>query len=122
MKTLQKKLLLLSIATFITLSTTGCTSHQNVVRVSEAHGYNTHYGLVQDENADRQIQAELVAMSLPTEVEMPQNLKEGWTTTLSKDEDAFYAYEYVEKEEVITYKYKFDKKFYKNAEWRSAEF
>jgi len=121
MKTLQKKLLLLSIATFITLSTTGCTSHQNVVRVSEAHGYNTHYGLVQDENADRQIQAELVAMSLPTEVEMPKNLQEGWTTTLTKDEDAFYADEFVAKPEVITYKYKFDKKFYKHAEWRSSE-
>jgi len=113
MKTLQKKLLLLSIATFITLSTTGCSSHQN---------NNTHYGLVQDENADRQIQAELVAMSLPTEVEMPTNMKEGWTTTLTKDPDAFYANEYVQKPEVITYKYKFDKKFYKDAVWRSAEF
>jgi len=122
MKTLQKNLLLLSIATVISLFTTGCTSHQNVVHVSEAHGYNTHYGVVQDENADRQIEAELVAMSLPTEVEMPQHLKEGWTTTLTKDEDAFYANEYVPQKEVITYKYKFDKKFYKNAEWRSAEF
>ena len=122
MKTLQKKLLLLSIATFITLSTTGCTSHQNIVRVSAAHGYNTNYGVLQDENADRQIQAELVAMSLPTEVEMPTNMKEGWTTTLTKDPDAFYANEYVPQKEVITYKYKFDKKFYKDAVWRSAEF
>jgi len=116
----QKKLL--SIATLITLLTAGCSSHQNIVKVSEAHGYNTNYGLIQDENAERQIQAELVAMSLPTEIEMPTNLQEGWTTTLTKDPDAFYANEYVPQKEVITYKYKFDKKFYKTAEWRSAEF
>jgi len=122
MKKLQKKLLLLSIATFVTLSTTGCSSHHNLVSVSEAHGYNTNYGLVNDERADRQIEAELIAMNLPTEVETPQNLKEGWTTNLTKDPDAFYENEYVPQKEVITYKYKFDKKFYKNAEWRSAEY
>jgi len=121
MKRLQTKLLLLSIATFITLSTTGCSSHQNVVRVSAAHGYNANYGIVQNENADRQIQAELVAMSLPSQIDAPTNMKAGWTTTLTKDADAFYANEFVAKPEVITYKYKFDKKFYKNAEWRSSE-
>ena len=121
MQKLQKKLLL-SLATFITLSTIGCSSHQNVVKVSEAHGYNTNYGILQDLNADSQIEAELVAMSLSTEIEIPVNLQEGWTTNLTKDPDAFYANEYVQQEEVITYKYKFDKKFYKTAEWRSAEF
>jgi len=118
----MKKLLLLSITTFITLATTGCSSHQNIVSVSKAHGYNTDYGIVDNENVDTQLEEELVAMSLPTEIEIPENLQEGWTTTLTKDPDAFYAYEYVQKEEVITYKYKFDKKFYKTAEWRTAEF
>jgi len=122
MKKLQKKLLLLSIATFVTFSTTGCSSHHDIVSMSPVHEYSTNYGLIQDPNADRQIQEELVAMSLPTEVEMPQNLPEGWTTTLTKDPDTFYAEEYVPQKEVITYKYKFDKKFYKTAEWRSAEF
>ena len=121
MKKLQK-LLLLSIATFITLFTVGCSSHQNVVKVSASHGYNTNYGILDGDSADRELEAELVAMSLVPEIDVPQNMQEGWTTTLTKDEDAFYANEYVEKEEVITYKYKFDKKFYKNAEWRSAEF
>jgi hypothetical protein len=41
---------------------------------------------------------------------------------LIKDADAFYAHEYVQKEEIITYKYKFDTKFYETAEWRRAEF
>ena len=121
MKKLQN-FLLLSIATFIVVSTTGCSSHSNVVSVSDVHGYNTNYGVVQNDRADRQIEAELVAMSLPTQVDIARNMKSGWTTVLTKDADAFYADEYVQKGEVITYKYKFDKKFYKNAEWRSAEF
>ena len=120
MKKLQN-ILLLSIATFIAVSTTGCSSHSNVVSVSSSHSYNTNYGLVANHQADQQIRAELLAMNLPTEVDAPRNMKAGWTTELSKDADAFYAHEYVETAEVITYKYKFDKKFYKNAEWRSAE-
>jgi len=122
MKKLQKKLLLLSIATLVSFSTTGCSSHHDIISMSQVHGYNTNYGVVQDPNADRQIQAELVAMSLPTEVEMPHNLPKGWTTRLTKDPDAFTEDEFVPQKEVITYKYKFDKKFYKTAEWRSAEF
>ena len=121
MKKLQN-ILLLSIATFIAVSTTGCSSHSNIVSVSDTHGYNTNYGIVQNDSADRQIEAELVAMSLVTQVDVATNMQDGWTTTLTKDVDAFYENEYVQKAEVITYKYEFDKKFYKNAEWRSAEF
>jgi len=54
------------------------------VSVSDAHGYNANYGIVQNENVDRQIQAELVAMSLPSQIDAPQNMKKGWTTTLTK--------------------------------------
>ena len=116
-----QKLLLLSIAAFIAISTTGCSSRNNVVNVSAMHGYNTNYGVVKNDGADRQIEAELVAMSLPTQIDAATNMRKGWTTTLTKDADAFYANEYVQKAEVITYKYKFDKKFYRNAEWRSAD-
>ncbi len=111
--------LLLSIAT---LATTGCTSHNDVISMSEAHLYNGDFGLIQNDAADRQVQQELVTMNLPIQVDMPQMMNPEWTTELTKDADAFYAHEYEEKEEVITYKYKFDKKFYKNAEWRAAQF
>ena len=116
-----QKILLLSITTFTLTVTTGCSSHQNLVAVSNAHAYNSNYGIVDNGYADQQIQAELVAMNEPTQIDRPTNMKAGWTTELTKDADAFYANEFVAKPEVITYKYKFDKKFYKNAEWRSAE-
>ena len=111
--------LLLSITTIMS---TGCSSHQDVISISEAHYYNENFGVIQNDVADKQVQQELVAMSLPSEVEIPKNMNSEWTMELTKDVDAFYAHEYVEKEEVITYKYEFDKKFYKNAEWRSAQF
>ena len=120
MKKLQN-ILLLSIITFIAVSTTGCSSHSSVVSVSSLHNYNTNYGLVENHEADQQIQGELLAMNLPTEVDAPRNMKAGWTTELSKDKNAFYAHEYVPQPEVITYKYKFDTKFYDHAEWRSSE-
>jgi uncharacterized protein YceK len=116
-----QKLLLLSITAFMLTVTTGCSSHKNIVSVSNAHAYNTNYGIVKNDYADKQIQEELLAMNLPTQVDAVTNMKAGWTTELTKDADSFYAHEYVEQAEVITYKYKFDKKFYKNAEWRSAE-
>jgi len=121
MKKLQN-IILLSVATFTVASTTGCSSRGDVISISDTHSYGTSYGMVDNYAADRQIEEELVAMSLPEEIDNPQNMHEGWTTTLTKDKDAFYADEYVQKPEVITYKYKFDKKFYKDAEWRSAEF
>jgi len=120
MKKLQR-FLLLSIITFTALSTIGCSSHHDIVSMSDVHGYRTDYGLIEDESADKQIEAELVAMSLPTEIEIDSNMNADWTTTLEKDPDAFYAHEYVPQPEVITYKYKFDTKFYDHAEWRIAE-
>ena len=111
--------LLLPIITFIS---TGCSSHNEIVSVSDTHYYNENFGLVQNDAADRQVQQELLAMSLPTEVDVPIDMNAEWTMNLIKDPDAFYADEYVQKAEVITYKYKFDTKFYDHAEWRKAEF
>jgi len=120
MKTNLKTILLISMTA---LSFSACTSTRNdLISVSESHLYNANYGVVQSRMADQQIHQELVAMNLPTQVDVPQNIPSNWTSKLTKDKDAFYANEYVEQEEVITYKYKFDKKFYKNAEWRSADF
>ena len=116
-----QKILLLSIATFMVTATTGCSSHSNIMSVSNAHAYTENYGIVDNAYADQQVQAELLAMNEPAQIDRPSNMKAGWTTELTKDADAFYANEFVAQPEVITYKYKFDKKFYKDAEWRSAE-
>ena len=104
------------------LMSSGCSSHNDVVSVSEMHSYNKNFGLVENHVADRQIHEEMLSMHLPTEVEIPSNMNSEWTTELTKDLDAFYAHEYVQEAEVITYKYEFDKKFYDHAEWRRAEF
>ncbi len=106
----------------ITLTISGCSSHNDVVSVSQVHYYNENFGLVQNYLADRQLQKELVAMSLPTTIDIPIDMNPEWTMELTKDVDAFYAHEYVQKDDVISYKYKFDKKFYDHAEWRRAEF
>lgn len=118
----MKNLSLYLLFSTITLVISGCSSHHDVISVSESHYYNENFGLVENDLADRLVQEELVAMSLPTKIDMPTDMNPEWTMELTKDPDAFYAHEYVEKEEIITYKYKFDKKFYNNAEWRKAEF
>ena len=120
MKKLQN-LLLLSITTFMIFITTGCSSHNDIISVSEAHLYNTNYGIVQNDYVSQQINEEILATNLPTQIDEPNNLQEGWTTELTKDADTFYEDEFVPQEEVITYKYKFDKKFYNHAEWRSSK-
>ena len=103
-------------------ATSGCSSHNDVISISEVHYYNEDFGLEQSYEADRQIEQELLAMNLPIEIDMPRNMNSGWTTELTKDPNAFYAHEYVQVPEIISYKYKFDKKFYDTAEWRKASF
>ena len=102
-----KTFIYLSSISFMTL---GCSSHNQAVHVSELHLYNENYGLEENEFQEESL------------TDLSIGVDTGWTTELTKDSDAFYAHEYVQKEDVITYKYEFDKKFYKNAEWRSAEF
>jgi hypothetical protein len=118
----MKKLSLYLLLSSITLVISGCSSRNDVVSVSEAHYYNENFGLVQNNLADRLIQQELVAMSLPTKIDIHIDMNPEWTMELTKDVDAFYAHDYVQPDEVISYKYKFYKKFYDHAEWRKAEF
>ncbi len=120
MKTLEK-FLLLSFLSF-TLFFNGCTSHQDVVSVSETHLYNNNYGLHSNLKVDTIIQDELMAMNNPAKVELSQSTPSEWTSELKMEEGSFLAEDYVPTEPVITYKYKFDKKFYDKATWRSAEF
>ena len=98
----------------------GCSSTHDIVSMSNSHEYNSNYGLVQNHMVDTHIQEELWSENSPIEVETEVSNPE-WTTELVLDPDAVTAEEYVETPEVITYKYKFDPKFYDEAEWRSNE-
>ncbi|HIP51902.1 MAG TPA: hypothetical protein EYG94_07430 [Campylobacterales bacterium] len=115
-----KTFIYLSSISFVML---GCSSHNevmhlnNVVHVSEVHLYNDNYGLDESEPHE-----ESLTINLETLTDLSSEVNSEWTTELTKDPDAFYAHEYVQKEEIITYKYEFDTKFYDHAEWRSAEF
>jgi hypothetical protein len=113
--------LLLPMLSF-TIFFNGCSSHQELVSVSETHLYDTNYGLDSNVHVDAIIHNELMAMNSPTEVELPQYSEPEWTSELRKEEGTFLAEDYVPTEPVITYKYKFDKKFYDTATWRKAEF
>ena len=110
---------LLSIFTILLLN--ACSSHNDIISVSEAHLYNNQYGLDEDPYADAIIEKEILAINQPTEVEIPYSEDPTWTTELSIDSDAFLEEEYIPTPEVITYKYKFDPKFYSKAEWRRME-
>jgi hypothetical protein len=120
MKTIINKFLTLSFFS-LSLLLNSCSSHETV-NVSETHLYNNHYGVHQNLYVDSIIQKELLAINKPTEIETPYYSNPEWTTELKMDSDAFLAEDYVEKEAEISYKYQFDKKFYKTAEWRKAEF
>ena len=109
MNLLRKNFLtILSLSTLLVF--TACSSKTEVISVSEAHYYNEQFGLNENLDADQQLQQEIVAMyQAPTELE---------TQGLVLEEGTFLAEDFVETPEVITYKYKFDPKFYANAEWR----
>ncbi|SFV65388.1 hypothetical protein MNB_SV-14-1277 [hydrothermal vent metagenome] len=121
MKT-TKKILLLTTISFLTLFFNGCSSHHDVVSVSETHLYNNNYGLHPNVEVDRIIENEVMAMNDPIEVEMPKNTNPELTTEPKLEEGTFLAEDYVPTKPIITYKYKFDKKFYDKPEWRTADF
>jgi len=121
MKTVTLNSLLFSILSTLFLLN-GCSSHKETISVSEAHLYDTNFGLHRNAQVDMVIQEELLASNMPTEVDTTTHSNPEWTTELTKDPDAFLEEEYVPTEPVISYKYKFDKKFYDKAEWRKASF
>jgi len=121
MKIISKTILSLSVLSSIILIN-GCTSNSKIISVSEAHPYNNNFGLNHDLAVDNIIENELQAINMPTEIEEPQISNSSWTTDTSVASNTFLADEYVQKEPIITYKYKFDKKFYDKAEWRKEEY
>jgi len=120
MQTTREKILLLPIVSLLTLFN-GCSSSE-VISVSESHLYNGEYGMIQNYAVDRHIEEELLAMNEPTEIDTTNYSDAGWTTELVMEPDAFLAEDYVPSEPTISYKYKFDKKFYDTPEWRRADF
>ena len=121
MKTVTINNLLFSILSTLFLLN-GCSSHQETISVSEAHLYDTNFGLDHNARVDMVIEEELLAINMPTEVEKPTSANPEWTTDISIEPDAFLEEDYVPTEPVISYKYKFDKQFYDKAEWRKASF
>ena len=121
MQTITKKILLLSILSLVFILN-GCSSKE-IETITDTHivseDYNG-YGLVENKEVDARIE-EAERLSKEDEIDPTFVVEDpSWTTKLVLDPDAVTADKYVEKEPVITYKYKFDKKFYKEARWRSA--
>jgi hypothetical protein len=121
MKTVTLNTLFFSIFSTLFLLN-GCSSHTETISVSESHLYDTNFGLDHNAKVDMVIEEELLAINMPTEVETPNHTNPEWTTDIKMEPDAFLEEDYVPTEPVITYKYKFDKKFYDKAEWRKASF
>lgn len=95
-----------------------CSSH-DVVSISETHHYNNNFGLVENLDADALIQQEYLAMNQPTQIDIPHITDPEVSTDLNIDPNSFLAEEYVQTEPIITYKHKFDPKFYSKAEWKT---
>jgi len=108
----------LSLSLFLLLN--GCSSTHDIVNVSNIHSYNSNFGLVQNYEVDTQIQEEIYSQNHPVEVETYTS-NPNWTTELVLDPDAVTAENYVQAPTIITYKYKFDSKFYDKAIWKSSE-
>ena len=115
-----KKNISLSIMSSILLLS-GCSSTHEIISSSGVHAYNENFGLIQNYEVDRRVDAEILAQNNPTQIENQFPSKPSWTTELILDPDAVTAENYVQAPTVITYKYKFDPKFYNEAVWKSSE-
>ena len=121
MKEFTKKLIYFSLSSTILLIN-GCSSHSEVISVSQPHLYNENFGVHQNYQVDRIIRNEILAINAPTQIDYPHDMSSQWTTKLTFEPNTFLEEDYVPTEPTISYKYKFDKKFYKTAEWRKANF
>jgi len=93
---------------------TACSSHSDVIAVSNTHPFNNNYGLIKDSISDNLLQQEqMFIQQAEWEAE-----KENSKPTLVLRRGKFLEEDYQPQPEIITYKYKFDPKFYSYAEWR----
>ena len=107
----KKTLPLLSVLTLLMLN--ACSSHHEVIAVSEPHLYNNQYGMLHNNEADAMLRQEVLAMQ--------NQVIEIETEELYLEPGTFLEEDYVQAPEVITYKYKFDPKFYSQASWRKMK-
>lgn len=97
-----------------TLFFTACSSHSDVIAVSNTHPFNNNYGLVKDSTSDNLLQQEqLFIQQAEWEAE-----KENSEPILVLKRGEFLEEDYQPQAEIISYKYPFDPKFYSYAEWR----
>ncbi len=115
-----KKNISLSIISSILLLS-GCSSTHEIISSSGVHAYNENFGLIQNSEVDARIHEEIVSQNRPAEVEHYASNNPNWTTDLVLEPNTFTAENYVQAPTIITYKYKFDPKFYNEAVWKSAE-
>ena len=118
MKKNQTTIFTISLFTSILLFN-GCSSHNDIISVSESHPYSYQYGVVQNLQADAMINNEILGENEPTQIDTPVLDDPSYFTELVVDSDAFTADKYVETAEVITYKHAFESEFSDKAEWKS---
>ena len=115
MKTIQQRYLLIPLFS-VTLLIHGCSKHETVA-VTDVHAYNTNFGLNPNPVVDAEIASEIDAQNRMGE--MSNRLDEH--NDLVMEPGTFLEEDYVPTPPKITYKYKFDTKFYDTPEWRSAD-
>ncbi len=116
----MKNIIINTLSLSLVLLLNSCSSKHEIVSISNIHTYNSNYGLIQNYEVDARIQQEIWSQNHPSEVEIYAS-NPNWTTELVLDPDAVTAQNYVQAPTVITYKYKFDPKFYDKAIWKSNE-
>ncbi len=110
--TREKTILLSTLLTAI--FTNGCTSHQTI-STSEAHLYDSNFGVEYTPELDAQIEYEFLTQNRPAEIDYSR-LDPALSTELKPDPEAVTLENYVEPKPVITYKYMQSSKFYREDE------
>ena len=93
---------------------TACSSHSDIIAISNTHTFDNNYGLIEDSTAENQLaQEQMFLQQAEWEAE-----KENFEPIVVLKRGEFLEEDYQPQAEIITYKYQFDPKFYSSAEWR----
>lgn len=112
MKMVTKKILSIVPSIFLFNSCASSTSTSQLISSSDIHPYNENFGIVPNPEVDNILKEEILAEEKPVEIEMPKDNDPDTYVGLKYDPEAVTAENYVEVPPVITYKYRFDPKFY----------
>ena len=111
MKIVIKKILSIILPYIVLFN--GCSyKSSKLVSISDTHPYNENFGIIPNPEVDNILKEEILAEKEPIEIEIPQSDDPDVYVGLKYDPEAVTAEEYVETPPVITYKYRFDPKFY----------